>query len=140
MTELSSPSSLPIVTVLIICLGNDIVREDTRYAWELHFYGHSAPKIQLRSGDRYKLWVEVDSSFDSSFYEIKWIVKQDYTTMIKKGTGNVIDFTLTNKNVSYMPEIVIELTTKRDWHRFHDIDDSIKLNYERVLPPIEDTY
>ena len=67
-------------------------------------------------------------------------MKQDYTTLIKKGTGSVIEFTLTNKNVSYAPEIVIELTTKRDWHRFHDIDDSIELNYESVLPPIEDTY
>ena len=97
-------------------------------------------KIQLRSGERYKIWVEVDSSFDSSFYEIRWIVKQDYTTVIKKGTGNVIDITLTNKNVSYALEIYIVLTTKRNWHRFHEIDDSIELNYERVLPPIEDTY
>ena len=132
--------NVPVFLRIKDSLGNDIVREDTRYAWELHFYGHLAPKIQLRSGDQYKLWVEVDSSFDSSFYEIRWIVKQDYTTLIKKGTGNVIDFTLTNKNVSYAPEIHIELTTKRDWHRFHEVDDSIKLNYERVLPPIEDTY
>ena len=132
--------NVPVFLRIKDSLGNDIIREDSQYAWELHFYGHSAPKIQLRSGDQYKLWVEVDSSFDSSFYEIKWIVKQDYTTLIKKGTGNVIEFALTNKNVSYAPEIVIELTTKRDWHRFHDIDDSIKLNYERVLPPIEDTY
>lgn len=121
-------------------LGNDIIREDTRYSWELHFYGVLAPKIQLRSGDSYKLWVEVDSSFDSTFYEISWIVKQDYTTVIKRGKGSVIDFTLNNKNVSYAPEIQISLITKRDWHRFHDVDDIIKLSYERVLPPIEDTY
>ena len=132
--------NVPVFLRLKDSLGNDIVREDPRYTWELHFYGTTAPKIQLRSGDRYKLWVEVDSSFDSSFYEIEWIVKQDYRTLIEKGTGNVIDFTLSNKNVSYAPEIHIELTTKRDWHRFHTVDDSIKLNYERVLPPIEDTY
>lgn len=132
--------NVPVFVRIKDSLGNDIIREDTRYAWELHFYGHTAPKIQLRSGERYKIWVEVDSSFDNSFYEIKWIVKQDYKTEIKKGTGNVIDITLTNKNVSYAPEINIVLTTKRDWHRFHEIDDSIKLNYERVLPPIEDTY
>lgn len=132
--------NVPVFLRIKDSLGNDFIREDSQYAWEMHFYGHSAPKIQLRSGDQYKLWVEVDSSFDSSFYEIKWIVKQDCTTLIRKGTGNVIDFALTNKNVSYAPEIVIELTAKRDWHRFHDIDDTIKLHYESVLPPIEDTY
>lgn len=47
---------------------------------------------------------------------------------------------LNNKNVSYAPEIKIPLITKRDWHRFHDVDDSIKLNYERICPPVEDPY
>ncbi|MDE7404052.1 MAG: hypothetical protein K2M81_02990, partial [Lachnospiraceae bacterium] len=121
-------------------LGNDIIREDSSYSWELRFWGKTAPKIQLRSGDSYKLWVEVDSSFDSTFYEISWIVRQDYKTVIKKGTGSVIDFTLNNKNVSYAPEIQIYLITKRDWHRFQDVDDIIKINYEQILPPIEDTY
>ncbi len=36
--------------------------------------------------------------------------------------------------------ICIVLTTKRDWYRFQEIDDFLKLNYEGVLPPIEDTY
>lgn len=121
-------------------LGNDIIREDSRYSWKLNFYGITAPEIQLRSGDSYKLWVEVDSSFDNSFYEIIWIVKQDYKTTIKEGTGGVIEFTLNNKNVSYAPEIQISLITKRDWHRFHDIDDVIELHYNQILPPIEDTY
>lgn len=132
--------NVPVFLRIKDSLGNDIVRENSRYSWEIHFYGHLAPKIQLRSGDSYKLWVEVDSSFDSSFYEIVWVVKQDFTTVIKKGTGNVIEFTLNNKHVSYAPEINISLVTKRDWHRFHEVDDVIKLNYKQVLPPIEDTY
>mgnify|MGYP004454253287 CR=1 FL=1 len=132
--------NVPVFLRIRDSLGNDIFREDSRYSWELHFYGGPAPKIQLRSGDSYKLWVEVDSSFDSSFYEIRWTVKQNYTTVIKKGTGCAIEFTLNNKNVSYAPEIQISLVTKREWHRFHDVDDIIKLNYEQVLPPIEDTY
>lgn len=132
--------NVPVILRMKDCLGNDFIRKDTKYGWELHCYGLSAPQIQLRSGDEYKLWVEVDSSFDSSFYNILWFVKQDYTTIINKGTGNEITFVLTNKNVSYAPEIVIELITKRDWHRFHDVDDSIKINLQRVLPPIEDLY
>lgn len=132
--------NVPVFLRIKDSLGNDIFREDSRYSWELHFYGGLAPKIQLRSGDSYKLWVEVDSSFDSSFYEIRWTVKQNYTTVIKKGIGCAIEFTLNNKNVSYAPEIQISLVTKREWHRFHDVDDIIKLNYAQVLPPIEDTY
>lgn len=132
--------NVPVFLRIKDSLGNDIIREDTSYLWELKFYGYTAPKIQLRSGDSYKLWVEVDSSFDSTFYEIHWRVIQDYSTVIKQGTGSVIDFTLNNKNVSYSPEIHIELITKRDWHRFREVDDIIKLKYEKVLPPIEDTY
>ena len=69
--------NVPVFLRIKDSLGNDFIREDPQYAWEMHFYGHTAPKIQLRSGDCYKLWVEVDSSFDSSFYEIHWMVKQD---------------------------------------------------------------
>lgn len=132
--------NVPVFLRIKDSLGNDIVREDSQSFWKLYCYGITAPKIQLRSGDRYKLWVEVDSSFDSSFYEIKWTVTQDYTTLIEQGTGNVVDFTLSNKNVSYSPMVNIDLTTKRDWHRFREVDDSLELNFERVLPPIEDTY
>ena len=132
--------NVPVFLRIKDSLGNDIIREDPRYEWELNFYGTTAPKIQLRSGESYKLWVEVDSSFDSSFYEISWIVSQNYTTVINRGKGSVIDFTLNNENVSYAPKIRISLTTKRDWHRFHDKDDIIELNYEKILPPIEDTY
>ena len=136
--------NVPVFLRIKDSLGNDIVREDTQCVWELYFREDIVPnvphKIQFRSGDHYRLWVEVDSSFDSLFYEIRWFVRQDFRTLIRKGTGNTIEFTLTDKNVSYAPEIIIELTTKRDWHRFHEIDDVIKLHYEQVLPPIEDTY
>ena len=132
--------NVPVILRIKDSFGTDLIRDDSNCIWEVHFYGRTAPKIQLRSGDSYKLWLEVDSSFDQAFYEIRWVVKQDYSTIIKKGTGNVIEFTLNNKNVSYAPEIYIDLTTKRDWHRFHEVDDIIKLNYNRVLPPVEDTY
>lgn len=132
--------NVPVFLRIKDCLGNDLIRKDSNYKWEEYLYGGTAPKIQLRSGDSYKLWIEVDSSFPSSFYTIKWAVVQDLTTVVAKGTGDTISFTLTNKNVSYAPEIRLELTTKRDWHRFHDVDDMVALHYSKVLPPIEDTY
>lgn len=132
--------NVPIVLRIKDSLGHDFIREHLESKWEMHFYGITAPKIQLRSGERYKMWIEVDSSFDQNFYEIAWVVNRDYSTILKKGTGNVIDFTLTNKDVSYSPEITILLTTKRDWHRFRIVDDHITLNFDQILPPIEDTY
>lgn len=132
--------NVPVFLRIKDSLGTDMIRDDPRYVWELHFYGTTAPKIQLRSGDSYKLWVEVDSSFNSDFYDIRWKVEQGLSDVIKKGTGNIIDFTLGNKNVSRGFDIIIALITKRDWHRFYAADDIIKLHYEEVLPPIEDTY
>ena len=132
--------NVPIILRIKDSLGHDFIRESSQGQWEMHCYGYRTPKVALRSGDEYKLWIEVDSSFDSSFYDIRWIVKQDYTTLINKGTGRIIQFTLTNKHVSYAPEIVIELITKRDWHRFHEIDDQVVIHLESVLPPIEDTF
>lgn len=132
--------NVPVFLRIKDSLGNDIIREDSQYRWDLKFYGITAPKIQLRSGDSYKLWVEVDSSFDSSSYEVSWVVTQDRTMVINSGKGCVVDFTLNNKNVSYQPRIRISLITKRDWHRFHDEDDVIELCYDETLPPIEDTY
>ena len=40
----------------------------------LHFNEHyeDEPTVRLRPGEDYKIWLEVDGSFDSSFYEIEW--------------------------------------------------------------------
>lgn len=134
--------NVPTFTRIKDSLGNDIVRPEstTSSSWEMFCHGRIAPKIQLRSGDHYKLWVEVDGSFDSSTYTIKWVVVQNFDTIISRGTGNVLDFTLNVQNVSYCPEIRIKLISKKAWHRFHDTDDYIVMTLENVLPPIEDTY
>lgn len=134
--------NVPVILRIKDSLGNDMIRDDINNIWELRFYGGNlAPKVQLRSGDSYKLWLEVDSSFDSSFYNILWTAEQSVSsTPIKKGTGSVIELTFSNKNVSYNPIIWIYLTTKRDWHRFGSSDDIVVLRYEEILPPIEDTY
>ncbi|MDI9505016.1 MAG: hypothetical protein GX246_01990 [Clostridiales bacterium] len=132
--------NVPVFLRIKDSLGNDLIRENTRELWEISFNGKVAPKIQLRSGDAYKLWVEVDSSFPNEFYEINWKLMKDDYEMIEKGAGNVICFKLKNNHVSYGLMIYIYLTTKRDWHRFRDKDDIIMLHYEEVLPPIFDVY
>ena len=99
--------NVPVFLRIKDSLGNDIIRENTSYSWEMFSLPQTHKRIQLRSGDDYKLWVEVDSSFDSSFYEIKWIITQMITDVIAKGSGTEIRFQPTNKNVSYSPTIKI---------------------------------
>ena len=134
--------NVPTFTRIKDSLGNDIVRpaSTASCSWEMFCNGSFAPKIQLRSGDRYKLCVEVDGGFDPSTYTIQWVVVQNLSDVICRGTGNTVDFALNVENVSYRPEIRIDLISKKAWHRFHKTDDYIIMNLEDVLPPIEDTY
>lgn len=132
--------NVPVFLRIKDCFGNDIVREDSSYSWDVYFKHNLGPTVQLRSGDEYKLWVEVDSSFNSSDYNIDWYVLYGLTNSIAKGSGTEVSFTVTNKHVSYSPEITIYLTTKKEWHRFGKHDDLIEIRLENVLPPIEDTY
>jgi len=132
--------NVPVFLRIKDCKGNDVVREDSSYSWEIFFKHPLGPNVQLRSGDEYKLWVEVDSSFDSSAYDINWRVEYSINDLLAKGSGNEISFTATNKAVSYSPEIIVILKTKKEWHRFGKSDDWIKIRLNEVLPPIEDTY
>lgn len=133
--------NVPVFLRIKDCFGNDIVREDTRYTWSVHLNHGLVPKVQLHSGDTYKLWVEVDSSFNNSLYEISWSVSYLFKP-IAKGTGTEISFAVTNKVVSSSPTIRIKLKTKKEWHRFGNIDcdDLVEIHLADVLPPIEDTY
>ena len=120
------------------CFGHDIIRGDSSYSWTVMSHVHMG-NLQLHSKQAYKLWVEVDGSFDSSFYELTWEIQRSSKT-IYKGHGNVIEFSPTNNDVSYLLQIIITLTTKRDWHRFQTVDDIVEIHFDEVLPPIEDTY
>ena len=132
--------NVPVFIRIKDCFGNDIIRNNSQSFWEVYLWGNNDPHVQLRSGDEYKLWVEVDSSFDSSLYKIHWHVQQLSFDRIADGSGNEIRFTVKNNDVSYSPEIIIYLTTTKEWHRFGKFDDYIKILLGKVLPPIEDTY
>lgn len=108
----------------------------------LHFNEHyeDEPTVRLRPGEDYKIWLEVDGSFDSSFYEIEWKIIQSVNDVIKKGIGKDIEFTPEIGNVSYAPEIYVFLTTKRNWHRCGTYDDVVVISLGKTLPPIEDSY
>jgi len=129
-------------------LGHSLNREDTSYSWKIQDWkfpnksSSERTEISLRSGDSYRLVLEVDASFTEDFYEISWVVTYGVGGVISKGKGNVIEFRVDDKCVSYSPEITAKLVTKRSWHRFAyiDCDDYFELRLSQVLPPIEDEY
>jgi hypothetical protein len=121
------------------CFGNDVIVDSTNH-YKIWFQFPLGPKVQLRSGDKYKLWVEIDPSFDSTLYEISWGVMYYRNDIIKKGIGKIIEFAVENKHVSYSPTITVVLTTSKEWHRHGTYDDIIEIHLDEVLPPIEETY
>lgn len=134
--------NVPVFLSIKDSLGNQKFRDKFSYDWEIEYggtIGELEKKIQFRSGESYKLWVEVDGSFSPLLYDIEWKITQ-YNKEIISGQGNIIEYTFTNENVSYRPKIEIKLTTKKDWHRFGNVDDRIVITYADVLPPIEDTF
>lgn len=125
-------------------MGNEIFRENSNIYWELFCHGPIPymPNIQLRSGDVYKLKVEVDQSFNAIDYNISWVTNDGTYKYVSEGNGTEILFKATNKMVGKRPDIKIYLISNKEWHRFSNIDcdDYICLHLNEVLPPIEDTY
>lgn len=133
-------------------LGNNVIRENpyngqwstsaSRLKWEGKLT--SGEDIRLRSGERYRLKLEVDGSFPPDFYEITWEVSYGYykDEVLNRGKGNIIEFSVDDKSVSRTPTIKAMLKTERNWHRFgkDDCDDIFEFTLRPVLPPIEDTY
>ena len=137
--------NVPLVLRIKDSLGNDFPRPETKHSWKIKLNGHpdgNSQEINLRSGEGYKLWLDVDSSFDSSLYDIWWHVEKPFIVdgVIAKGTGKEISFIATNQLVSYSPEIVINVIQKKEWHRLGTMDDYIVVTLGEVLPPIDETY
>lgn len=139
--------NVPVILSVHDNLGNAFNRKDYESMWEF-WPGHAfidypnSTEIKLRSGEKYRLTVEVDPSFPENFYDIEWKVKCSYSEEFASGKGKCIEFTVTDKMVSRCPEIWVWLTTHRTWHRFagSNCDDFLKYSLSQVLPPIEDTY
>ena len=126
--------------------GRSLIRENSSYSWEVYDWHFSngvqseKNEIHLRSGDAYRVVLEVDASFPEDFYEIKWVVTYGICEVIAKGEGNIVEFVVDDKCVSHAPKIKADLITRRSWHRFAylDCDDLFEMSLSQVLPPIED--
>lgn len=135
-------------TFLSFCdsIGRSLFRDDQSCIWEIDdslvFKDSSSDgsEYHLRSGESYRLSLEVDDSFLVDFYKIEWCVICGLSNGIAKGNGNVIEFMVDDKCVSQALTIYAYLTTKRTWHRFGSMecDDLFQMHMSEVLPPLEE--
>lgn len=138
--------NVPTFIALTDSLGRTIFRETTICSWGVLDWmlgkGNTPAEKEthLRSGESYRVILEVDSSFPEDFYDIEWEVSYGRDVVLARGSGNIIEFTLDDKVVSWYPRIKAYLKTKRSWHKFANIDcdDYFEMSLSKVYPPIQD--
>lgn len=131
--------NVPLFTKVIDSKGTVILREDYSERWEVfdHLCG------SLRSGELYRVELEIDPNFKQSEYVIKWIGKCGSTG---EHFWQVVDnelsfeFQVSNNMVGRMISISCRLVSKKSWHKFGSDDDYFSMSIYKVLPPIEDNY
>ena len=127
-------------------LGRSVERNNSSSSWELHEFELGTGEVaagreyHFRSGDSYRLILEVDASYPKDAYDIKWWVVYNFSEIINVGKGNIIEFKLDDRVVSSSPMIRAEIITKRSWHRDGNWDDLFVFHLGEVYPPIEDDF
>ena len=140
--------NVPFFTHIKDSLGNEFIREDPEHIWEITHKPSSErfEKIELRSGDTYKLWAEIDGAYAEDSYSTRWTLVCGNRK--EHGHGCDVEITLNNSDVSNPLQVYFYLTTNNSWHkhaitfdRSLDYDDQIEWTANGIiLPPIESTY
>lgn len=86
-------------------------------------------KNLIYSGDKISIEVEVDSSFSVEDYTIKWVFAKKENSTFEENF-NKITINIENQHVKTDFAIYCSVTSKEDWHRCGDVDDSISIIYE----------
>lgn len=97
-------------------------------------------EIRLRSGDIYRVEVEVDPTFKPSDYKIQWTYEWDFRELKKAHNQTSIDIVITNAMVGRHLKIHCHIISNKDWHKHGWYDDSFSYIISTILPPIEDSY
>lgn len=90
------------------------------------------PHKSLRPGDTIRIEIEVDPSFQTNEYTIKWSGGSISDT---EGRPELI-YTIQLTDVSERFYIKCMITSNKAWHRFKLYDDYLLINF-KVLPPIQ---
>lgn len=88
----------------------------------------------LRSGEKYSVEIEVDSSFKPDEYDIKWRMSGKNTADFNNSKRLTVDLNLSD--VGETTIITCTVTQRKDWHRFGNHDSCVNVHL-KVLPPVE---
>lgn len=131
--------NVPMFTKAIDSKGKVVLRENDYDRWEVY----SSFCESLRSGDIYRVELEVDPNFEESNYSIQWIgtcgSRGEYFNQIVDN-NLTFEFIVTNAMVGRMIEIKCWLTSNKSWHKSGSFDDYFSMVIFKVLPPIDDNY
>jgi hypothetical protein len=94
-------------------------------------------KTNLRVGDSIRWEVEVDSSYQPDEYTVEWSFLGIPRLLGEVNpTGLSFALTILPKHVNEELKLVVQLTSKRDWHRGGSYDAGLIVAY-KVLPSLE---
>lgn len=88
--------------------------------------GIAGIRPQLFEGDTYTVYVEIDSSFDSSEYTIRWL-KDDSIPICQFDNMPFCTITFSITDVSESWSLICEVTSNKEWHKRGDCDDWLRL-------------
>ena len=88
---------------------------------------------EFHSGDEYAVEIEVDPTFTTEDYNIKWEFGR-HNLVNEKGHRLKVTFNLSD--VSELCVLSCTIISKKEWHRYTHYDCRISLHFT-VLPPIE---
>ena len=91
------------------------------------------PKFYLRPYDLLTVEIEVDPSYATANYELKWMIIPGF--FITEEKSRKLSLQILPKHVAEQFQIMCSVITNRDWHRMGHSDDTLSLYY-KVLPPI----
>ena len=97
-------------------------------------------KIRLRSGDVYRVEVEIDPTFNPCNYKIEWIYEWELMKSKKVHNQTSVDIPIINAMVGRYLKIQCFIISNKDWHKHGWYDDSFDYLISTILPPIEESY
>ena len=83
-------------------------------------------------GDTYSLNAEIDSSFESSEYDIRWI-RRSGRPFTESSNSPQFNITFTDEDVNELLSIRCLITSKKNWHKHDYCDDEMSVSFS-VLP------
>ncbi len=116
-------------------LGNEKVinHDNETVIYQLKDPETKLPKTLYR-GDKFSITIEIDPSFPTTDYDIKWYAKDGMEIL---NEGRTVNFTIGNRLIGEDVGVSAELISHEDWHRWGRYDQFFILKFKALPTPPE---